>query len=54
MYLGPLLSGILAYWVLVDAKSRRMNGPLWAIFVFLLFIIAIPVYLIARKPRLAD
>ena len=33
-----------------DANSRGMNGTGWGIFVFLICIIALPLYLVVRKP----
>ena len=49
--IGLLIAAAIAYWVYQDAESRGMNGILWGIFTFLLCIIALPVYLIVRKPR---
>lgn len=37
-----------------DANERGMEGVLWGIAVFLLPIVAIPMYLIVRKPRLTE
>jgi hypothetical protein len=33
-----------------DAKSRGMNGYAWGFFVLLSCIIAVPIYVIVRKP----
>ena len=35
-----------------DAKARGMSGLGWGVFTFLLCVIAIPIYLIVRKPRI--
>ena len=45
-FIIPLL---IAIWVYHDAEKRGMNGILWAIGVFLLCIIFLPVYFIVRK-----
>ena len=44
-----LLAGIL---VGQDAKKRGMSAWGWGIFVFLILIIGLPAYFIARKPKL--
>ena len=49
--IGLIIAGLAAYWVYTDAKAREMNAILWAILVFLVLIIALPVYLIMRKPK---
>ena len=45
-----LLCTICAIIVSYDAYRRRMNGPLWGVLTFLFSIVALPVYLIVRKP----
>ena len=50
--IGLALAGGAAYWVHTDATSRGMNPWGWAIFTFLLLIIGLPVYLLARKPKI--
>ncbi len=37
-----------------DASSRGMNGFGWGIFVSSVCIVALPLYLIVRKPRLDE
>jgi hypothetical protein len=37
-----------------DANKRGMNGVAWAIGVFFLCIVFLPIYLIVRKPLLAQ
>ena len=51
--IGVLVALAVSYFVHQDAKARGMNAILWAILVFLILIIALPVYLIIRKPKIA-
>ncbi len=44
----------VSFWVFKDAKSRGMNAGLWAAFVFLVLVIALPFYFISRKPKLKE
>lgn len=37
-----------------DASARGMNGAGWGIFTFLICIVAVPIYLIVRRPRLDE
>ena len=34
-----------------DASSRGMSGLLWGLFTFLICAVAVPIYLIVRRPR---
>ena len=52
--LGILIALLVAIAVGRDAKSRGMNEWLWGIFVFLILIIAVPVYFIMRKPKIEN
>lgn len=52
--LGVIVAALIAVWVAQDANKRGMNGVAWAIGVFLLCIIFLPIYLIVRKPLLAQ
>jgi hypothetical protein len=52
--LGFLIALLIAIWVASDANKRGMNGVLWAIGVFFLCIVFLPIYLIVRKPLLAQ
>ena len=45
-----LIAAGIAFFVYQDAQKRGMNGILWAIGVFLLCIVFLPMYLIMRKP----
>ena len=49
---GLAIAAAIAYFVYKDANERGMNGIGWGIFTFLLCIIALPVYLVIRKPKL--
>ena len=49
--IGIVIAAVIAVLVAKDANSRGMNGIGWGIFTFFLCIIALPVYLIIRKPR---
>lgn len=50
--IGALIALIIAIIVGKDAQSRGMNPWLWGIFNFLILIVALPIYLIVRKPKL--
>jgi MFS family permease len=49
--IGVVIAAVIGIFVGKDASERGMNGWLWGIFTFLLCIIALPVYLIVRKPK---
>ncbi len=49
--IGIVIAAVVAVLIAKDANSRGMNGLGWGIFTFLICIVAIPVYLIVRKPR---
>lgn len=51
---GSIIALIIAILIGKDANSRGMNGVGWGIFVFLICIIALPIYLIVRKPHLEE
>ena len=48
------IAAVVAVIIAKDANSREMNGLGWGVFTFLVCIVAIPVYLIVRKPRHED
>jgi len=53
-YLLPFFSLILALWVFYDSQKRGYTvwkGLLWAVGVFLLLIVFLPFYLVARKRK---
>jgi 4-amino-4-deoxy-L-arabinose transferase-like glycosyltransferase len=45
------IAATVAGFIYVDANQRDMNGLGWAAGVFLFLIVALPLYLIVRKPR---
>ena len=51
---GLIIAAVVAVLIANDAKTRDMNAVGWGIFTFLVCIVAIPVYLIVRKPRKSD
>ena len=51
---GLVLAVVIAVLIGNDAKSRGMSGLGWGIFTFLICIVAVPIYLIVRKPRKED
>lgn len=48
--LGIIIAAIVAICVHNDAEKRDMNATAWAIGVFLVMIIFLPLYFIMRKP----
>jgi len=51
---GLIIAAVIAVLIGKDASSRGMSGLGWGIFTFLICIAAIPIYLIVRKPRIAE
>lgn len=51
MIIGLIIGAIVGAIIAQDANSRGMNGLAWGVFTFLICIVAIPIYLIVRKPR---
>ncbi len=51
---GLIVAGVVGVLIGRDAESREMNGIGWGAFVFLICIVAVPIYLIVRKPRLDE
>jgi hypothetical protein len=49
--IGMAIAALVAYFVFQDAKSRKMNAGLWALGVFALMLVMLPLYLILRKPK---
>ncbi len=49
--IGVIIALVIAVIIGKDASARGMSGIGWGIFTFLLCIVAVPVYLIVRKPR---
>jgi hypothetical protein len=53
MFFGLIIAAIVGVLIGKDASERGMSGLGWGLFSFLICIIAVPIYLIVRKPRLA-
>ena len=49
--IGLVFAAIIGFVIGKDASSRGMSGLGWGIFSFLLCIVAVPIYVIVRKPR---
>ena len=47
---GIIIAVIVGVLIAKDANNRGMNGAAWGFFVFFVCIIALPIYLIVRKP----
>ena len=47
---GLIIVLVISVLIAKDANSRGMNGVGWGVFVFLICIVALPIYLIVRKP----
>lgn len=52
--IGLIIAVIIGVLIGKDAASRGMSGVGWGIFTFLLCIIAVPIYLVVRRPRLDE
>ena len=50
-FLGLAIAAVIGFLIGQDAEARGMSGIGWGLFTFLLCIVAVPVYLIVRKPR---
>jgi len=51
MIIGLIIAAVVGILIGKDADSRGMSGIGWGIFTFAICIIAVPIYLIVRKPR---
>ena len=52
--IGFLMAAVMGFWVYADARAREASRPvLWGIGTFLLAIVFLPAWLIARPRRLA-
>ncbi|MDC0431798.1 autophagy-related protein 27 [Paracoccaceae bacterium] len=54
VFIGLIVAAVIGFIIAGDANSRGMNGIGWGLFTFLVCIVAIPIYLIVRKPRLDE
>lgn len=48
---GLIIAAVVAVLIAKDADERGMSGLGWGVFTFLVCIVAVPIYLIVRKPR---
>ncbi len=48
------IAAVIGYAIYTDAKARGMNAVLWGIASFAFALLAVPLYLIVRKPRLPE
>jgi hypothetical protein len=53
-FIGMVIAAVIGVLIGKDAQSRGMSGMGWGIFSFLVCIIAVPLYLVVRKPRLDE
>ena len=51
---GIIIAMVIGFLIGKDAEARGMSGLGWGVFSFLTCIIAVPIYLVVRKPRLDD
>ena len=52
MFFGLIIAAIIGVLIGKDASARGMSGIGWGLFSFLLCIVAVPIYLVVRKPRM--
>jgi uncharacterized membrane protein YhiD involved in acid resistance len=54
LIVGLIIAAIIGALIGKDASERGMSGVGWGLFTFLVCIIAVPIYLIVRKPRVGS
>lgn len=54
VFFGLVIAAIVGILIGKDAMSRGMSGVGWGLFSGLICIIAVPIYLVVRKPRLDE
>jgi hypothetical protein len=52
--IGLIIAAVVGIIIGKDASARGMSGAGWGIFTFFICIIAVPIYLIVRRPRLDE
>lgn len=52
VFFGLAIAVIIGVLIGKDASSRGMSGIGWGLFSFAICIIAVPIYLVVRKPHL--
>ena len=53
-FIGIGIAAVIGFLIGKDAEERGMSGVGWGFFSFLICIIAVPIYLVVRKPRLDE
>ena len=53
-FFGLIVAAIIGVLIGKDAEARGMSPLGWGLFSFLLCIVAVPLYLIVRKPRIGE
>jgi hypothetical protein len=54
LIIGLIIAAIVGILIGRDAASRGMSGFGWGVFTFAICIIAVPIYLVVRRPRLDE
>ena len=52
IFIGLIIAAVIGVIIGKDASARGMSGFGWGLFTFLICIVAIPIYLLVRRPRL--
>jgi hypothetical protein len=52
IFFGLAIAVVIGVLIGKDAASRGMSGVGWGLFSALICIVAVPIYLVVRKPRL--
>jgi hypothetical protein len=53
-FIGLIIAVVIGVLIGKDAASRGMSGAGWGVFSALICIVAVPIYLVVRKPRLDE
>lgn len=54
LVIALVIAAIIGVVIGQDAEARGMSGVGWGFFSFCLAIVAVPLYLVVRKPRLDE
>lgn len=52
--IGLIIAAVVGVIIGKDASARGMSGVGWGLFTFFICIVAVPIYLIVRRPRLDE
>ena len=52
VFIGLVIAIVIGVLIGKDAAARGMSGIGWGIFSFVICIVAVPIYIVVRKPRL--